>query len=67
MRSDLQVPNEYFISLLWKEERQPDLSTPWSRDGGAPKGLLETIAVFSDNMKKENNLSKYSGMDKETV
>lgn len=27
----------------------------------------ETVAVFSDNMKKENNLSKYSGMDKETV
>lgn len=37
-----------------------------SRDEGAPKGLLETV-VFSDNMKKESNLSKYSGMDKETV
>lgn len=62
----MQVPNEYCISLLLKEERGLDLSTPCSRDGGAPKGLLETV-VFSDNMKKENNLSKYSGMDKETV
>lgn len=62
----MQVPNEYFISVLWKEERRLDLSTSCSRDEGAPKGLLETV-VFSDNMKKENNLSKYSGMDKETV
>lgn len=70
MRSDLQVPNEYSISLLRKEERRLDLSTPCSRDGGTPMGLLETVAVvavFSDNMKKENNFSKYSGMDKETV
>lgn len=35
--------------------------------GGASKGLLETVAMFSDDMKNENNLSKYSGMDKETV
>lgn len=63
----MQVPNEYCISLLLKEERRLDLSTPCSRDGGASKGLLETVAVFSDDMKNENNLSKYSGMDKETV
>lgn len=59
----MQVPNEYFISLFLKED---NLNISCSRDEGAPKGLLETV-VFSDNMKKENNLSKYSGMDKETV
>lgn len=49
---------------FWKKG---NLSTPCRRDGGAPKGLLEIVAVLSDNMKKENNLSKCSGMDKETV
>lgn len=50
---------------FWK--KKDDLSTPCRRDGGASKGLLETVAMFSDDMKNKNNLSKYSGMDKETV
>lgn len=59
---------KFLMSILflcfWK--KKDNLNISCSRDEGAPKGLLETV-VFSDNMKKENNLSKYSGMDKETV
>lgn len=52
---------------FWKKKDNLTRAHLVAEMGGASKGLLETVAVFSDNMKRENKLSKYSGMDKETV